>query len=218
VRRDPAGLYAEILRGWHVTAISDLVPDIDGADERPVSLVRDVFDRVDSDPVSQAAAFDATYYIPDDLQVKVDRASMRYGLEVRCPLLDHRVRRFGAELSTGVRTRGGLKSVLRDQLARRVPRRLFERPKMGFGVPLARWMSGPLADRIADSLGSRVFRECGWLDRSTVERVVGAFGSGRVEYAGAVWKLFVLSDALGKLESSSTGTSFGLGMMSGRAA
>jgi hypothetical protein len=56
------------------------------------------------------------------------------------------------------------------------------------------------------------------LDRSTVERVVGAFGSGRVEYAGAVWKLFVLSDALGKLESSSTGTSFGLGMMSGRAA
>ncbi len=218
VRRDPAGLYAEILRGWHVTAISDLVPDIDGADQRPVSLVRDVFDRVDSDPVSQAAAFDATYYIPDDLQVKVDRASMRYGLEVRCPLLDHRVRRFGAELSTGVRTRGGLKSVLRDQLARRVPRRLFERPKMGFGVPLARWMSGPLADRIADSLGSRVFRECGWLDRSTVERVVGAFESGRVEYAGAVWKLFVLSDALEKLESSSTGTSGGLGMMSGRAA
>jgi len=218
VRRDPAGLYAEILRGWHVTRISEIVPDIEGADVRPVSLVRDVFARVNADPVSQAAAFDATYYIPDDLQVKIDRASMRFGLEVRCPLLDHRVRRFGAELMTRVRTRDGLKTVLRDQLARRVPRRLFERPKMGFGVPLANWLAGPLADRVADSLGARVFRECGWLDRATVKRVVGAFDSGRVEYAGAVWKLFVLSEALQKLSAVRLSKSTHVGVSAGRAA
>jgi len=199
---DPAGLYAEILRGWHVTRISEVVPDIEGADLRPVSLVRDVFGRVDADPISQAAAFDAAYYIPDDLQVKVDRASMRVGLEVRCPLLDHRVSRFGAELTTRVRTRDGLKAVLGDQLARRVPRVLFDRPKKGFGVPLAKWLAGPLADRIADSMGTRVFRECSWLDRGTVEAVIQAFRSGRVEYAGAVWKLFVLSETLQKLQSA----------------
>lgn len=204
---DPPGLYAEILRGWHVTSISQVVPDIDGADERPVSLVRDVFDRVDADPVSSAAAFDAAFYIPDDLQVKVDRASMRFGLEVRCPLLDHRVRRFGAELSTDLRTRRGLKTVLRDQLARRVPRALFERPKMGFGVPLAGWLAGPLADRIADSLGAQVFRECGWLDRETVESVMRSFRSGRSEYAGAIWKLFVLSEVLQKQATTTTAAS-----------
>jgi len=217
-QRDPAGLYAEILRGWHTTRISEVVPDIDGADLRPVSLVRDVFARVDADPVSRAAAFDATYYIPDDLQVKVDRASMRFGLEVRCPLLDHRVRRFGAELTTGVRSHEGLKTVLKNQLARRVPRRLFERPKMGFGVPLAKWLAGPLADRVADSLGTRVFRECGWLDRATVRRVVESFGSGRVEHAGAVWKLFVLSETLQKLHSAASSESTCFTASSGRAA
>ena len=218
VQRDAAGLYAEILRGWHATRISEVVPDIAGADVRPASLVRDVFARVDADPVSRAAAFDATYYIPDDLQVKIDRASMRFGLEVRCPLLDHRVRRFGAELTTGVRTHDGPKSVLRDQLARRVPRRLFERPKMGFGVPLAKWLAGPLADRVADSLGTRVFRECGWLNRATVTSVVQAFGSGRVEYAGAVWKLFVLSEALQKLNTAAASKSTHVGVSTGRAA
>ena len=107
---------------------------------------------------------------------------------------------------------------LEDQLARRVPRRLFERPKMGFGVPLANWLAGPLADRVADSLGAREFRECGWLDRATVKRVVGAFGSGRVEYAGAVWKLFVLSEALQKLSAARLSKSTHVGVGAGRAA
>ena len=155
-KRDAAGLYAEILRGWHATSLAQLIPGVAGADEIPVQLVRDVFGRVNASPLSQAAAFDVAYYIPDDLQVKVDRASMRVGLEVRCPLLDHRVSRFGAELTTRVRTRDGLKTVLGDQLARRVPRVLFDRPKKGFGVPLAKWLAGPLADRIADSMFQQI--------------------------------------------------------------
>jgi hypothetical protein len=89
---------------------------------------------------------------------------------------------------------------------------------MGFGVPLARWLAGPLADRIADSLGAQVFRECGWLDRATVESVVRAFGSGRVEYAGAVWKLFVLSEALQKLKAATPSESPRRTVIAGRAA
>ncbi len=204
--RDPAGLYAEILRGWHATPLSALIPDIDGADDLPATLVRDVFDRVDADPLSAAAAFDAAYYIPDDLQVKIDRASMRYGLEVRCPLLDRRVMAFGAELSTRAKMCRGPKTMLRDQLARRVPRRLFERPKMGFGVPLANWLAGPLAGRITDSLGTRVFRECGWLEMRTVDEVVKAFRGGQTAHAGAIWKLFVLSESLQKAAAASGST------------
>ncbi len=193
---DAAGLYAEIMRGWHATAISEIVPEIPGADERPVTLFRDVFARVDADPLSQAAAFDAAYYIPDDLQVKVDRASMRHGLEVRCPLLDHRIRQFGASLTTRVKMRSGSKSLLKDQLSRHVPRQLFERPKMGFGVPLASWMRGPLGERFQDSLGARAFRECGWLDQSTVARVADGLAQGRPGCAGAAFKLMVLSETL----------------------
>ena len=193
---DPAGLYAEILRGWHVTPCSTLLPEIAGADEAPVQLVRDAFQRVDADPLAQAAAFDAAYYIPNDLQVKVDRASMRYGLEVRCPLLDHRVRLAGARLSTADKLAGGPKSILKNVLARRVPRRLFERPKRGFAVPLEEWLAGPLRDRVADALAARVFRECGWLEQQTVRDVQRAFRGGQREYAGAVWKLFVLSESL----------------------
>ena len=89
---------------------------------------------------------------------------------------------------------------------------------MGFGVPLAKWLAGPLADRVADSLGTRVFRECGWLNRATVTSVVQAFGSGRVEYAGAVWKLFVLSEALQKLNTAAASKSTHVGVSTGRAA
>ncbi|MDP7275386.1 MAG: asparagine synthase (glutamine-hydrolyzing) [Planctomycetaceae bacterium] len=202
--RDPAGLYAEILRGWHATSLAQLVPGVAGADEIPVQLVRDVFGRVDADPLSQAAAFDVAYYIPDDLQVKVDRASMRFGLEVRCPLLDRRVMSAGAELSTSVLRAGGPKSVLRNVLARRLPRRLFERPKSGFAVPLAAWLAGPLRDRVADALRARVFRECGWLEMRTVQDVGRAFVAGRTEHAGAIWKLFVLSEMLQRAAAGSS--------------
>jgi len=201
-RRDAAGLYAEILRGWHATSLAQLIPDVAGADEAPVQLVRDVFGRVDADPLSQAAAFDVAHYIPDDLQVKVDRASMRYGLEVRCPLLDRRVMSFGARLSTSVRMAGGPKSVLRNVLARRVPRQLFERPKSGFDVPLNEWLSGPLRERVSDALRARAFRECGWLEMRTVRKVEQAFLRGHAEHAGGIWKLFLLSEML---QRASTG-------------
>ena len=200
---DPAGLYAEILRGWHVTLPSALLPDIAGADEAPVQLVRDAFDRVDADPLAQAAAFDAAYYIPDDLQVKVDRASMRYGLEVRCPLLDRRVMAAGARLATSGKLAGGPKSILKNALARRVPRRLFERPKRGFDVPLAAWLAGPLRDRVADALQARAFRECGWLEMQTVRDVQRSFQEGHGEHAGAIWKLFVLSESLQRASAGS---------------
>ena len=203
-KRDAAGLYAEILRGWHATPLAQLIPDVAGADEAPVQLVRDVFGRVDADPLSQAAAFDVAHYIPDDLQVKVDRASMRYGLEVRCPLLDRRVMSLGAGLSTAARMSQGPKSVLRNLLARRVPRRLFERPKSGFDVPLSSWLSGPLRERVSDSLRARAFRECGWVEMRTVRSVERDFLRGHVEHAGGVWKLFLLSEMLQRASMGSS--------------
>lgn len=192
--RDAAGLYAQLIGGSAIVSPSELLCDVPSSRENPAEhLVRDLFARVPADPLSQAACFDAAYYIPDDLQVKMDRASMRVSLEVRCPLLDHRVTRFGAELTTRTKFCDGQKTILRDELARFAPRRLFERSKHGFSVPMRAWLSGPLRDGVHEAFCQRSVRECGWLNSATLLRLERDYHAGRTELSSTLWMLFVLA-------------------------
>jgi asparagine synthase (glutamine-hydrolysing) len=93
------------------------------------------------DPLDFMARHDLTHYLADDLLVKLDRASMAVSLEARLPMLEPRLVSFALSLPPAIKTN---KRVLRDVLSRYVPRELFERPKQGFSVPLARWLRGPL--------------------------------------------------------------------------
>jgi asparagine synthase (glutamine-hydrolysing) len=122
---------------------------------------------------------DLRYFLPDDILVKVDRATMATGLEGREPLLDHRLVEFALRLPFAMR-RGALgpKHLLRKVLYKYVPRELLERPKQGFGVPLASWLRGELAPLVHEYLAPHRIREAGLFDPERVARTVANFRDG----------------------------------------
>ena len=96
--------------------------------------------------VEEVSFWDIENYLKDDLLVKVDRASMKYGLETRVPLLDYRIVEFSLNLSSQLKInkRGTMKYLLKRVLYDYVPKQLLERPKWGFGIPLVKWLKTDL--------------------------------------------------------------------------
>jgi asparagine synthase (glutamine-hydrolysing) len=136
---------------------------------------------------------DLVSYLPDDILAKVDRASMAVGLEVRAPLLDHRVVEFALRLPPPLTHRGGVsKVILRRLLYKRVPQSLVDRPKMGFGVPLADWFRGPLRARMDDYCDSRAFEALG-LNPAPLRRLWTQFTAGASVRPDLVWQAFCLA-------------------------
>jgi len=163
---------------------------------RPGDYLREEFAAVEGlDAAAATAAVDAATYLPNDILVKVDIASMANSLEVRSPFLDHEVFAFGLTLPTrlkvGSLARGG-KLLLRQAFADLLPPRILRREKMGFGVPMASWLRGPLRDHLRrvvlspESLGRGYFRP------ETLERLVAEHLEARADHADRLWALMVL--------------------------
>ena len=104
--------------------------------------------------VDDFSRFDFYRYLPDDILVKVDRASMAYSLEARVPVLDFRVAEFAYSLPESVKLQNGAKSILKEIVYKYIPRKLIDRPKMGFGVPLKKWFRNELKDILLDKINS----------------------------------------------------------------
>jgi asparagine synthase (glutamine-hydrolysing) len=139
-------------------------------------------------PATQARALDMLGYLPDDILTKVDRASMAVGLEVRVPLLDHRVVQFAWRLPAERLTAGGQgKRPLRAVLDRYVPRNLIDRPKTGFGVPIGDWLRGPLRPWAEDLLSPDALAAEGLFAPDLVRARFAEHLSGRRDWQYALW-------------------------------
>ena len=144
------------------------------------------------DPLARMMWLDAALRLPESILVKVDRASMGVGLEVRCPLLDHRVVELLARMPTAWKVRDGQRKwLLRRVLARHVPPALTERAKRGFGVPLGDWLRGELREWAESLLDERGLREDGLLDAAAVRSVWRGHVTGRRDRRFLLWNLLV---------------------------
>lgn len=121
-------------------------------------------------PVDQASYVDIKTWLVDDILVKADRMSMAHSLEVRCPLLDHRVVEFAAQLPPEYKLRGFAKKHLLKQSQRgRLPAWVLDRPKRGFNAPVSQWLLGPLRELCRDTLFSVQMRQ--WFDQDAMQRL-----------------------------------------------
>jgi asparagine synthase (glutamine-hydrolysing) len=171
--------------------------------QRPEDIVRNVHPATDpneavlmgSEPASlldRMMLADQMTYLPDDLLAKVDRASMAASLEVRAPLLDHRVVEFSWRLPHGLKLRDGVgKWILRQVLYRRVPSAMVERPKMGFSVPIDRWLRGPLKTWAEELLTAKALGRDGLLAPAEILRTWREFQSGRRPAGARLWAVIM---------------------------
>ncbi|MDB4949151.1 MAG: hypothetical protein JWM27_1800 [Gemmatimonadetes bacterium] len=143
-----------------------------------------------SNPVDRMLWIDNRTYLPGDLLVKMDIASMHCGLETRSPLLDHEVIEFCASLPAHLKVRNRVGKALLKKLGEKyLPHDLLYRPKMGFGIPLEEWLRGPLRPVVERTLGSEEVMAP--LDPEVIRRTLAQFYGHGAAHASRVWALLM---------------------------
>ena len=144
------------------------------------------------DPLALIQYLDLKTYLIGDINTKVDRASMAHSLEVREPLMDHKLVEWLATLPSTQKIRGQEgKFLLKKAMESKLPNDVLYRPKMGFSVPLANWFRGPLKQRVQEALlGSRL-ADSGWFNRPYLQHILDAHNTGSRDYSASIWTILM---------------------------
>ena len=160
-----------------------------------------------ADFVEEMMYLDTLTYLPDDILVKVDRASMGASLETRAPFVDHEIIEFAWTLPLSMKLHKGVgKYVVRKVLEKFVPPALTERPKAGFGVPLGKWLREDLRDWVEDALDPGRMAAQGLLDPVAVQKHWREHLSGRRDCGFQLWSVLVLQSWLAHQTSATKAT------------
>jgi asparagine synthase (glutamine-hydrolysing) len=162
--------------------------------QRQPSVLEDTWDEGSADDlVNRMLEVDVNTYLPDDLLVKVDIASMAYSLEARSPLLDHRLLEFTAGLPGSQKVRGTeRKVVMREALRGWIPDRILDGPKRGFGLPMVgRWFRGELRSYITDVLTDPATLDRGYFDGDYVRELLSRHQDGSRDNSMQLWSLLM---------------------------
>jgi len=152
------------------------------------------------DPLSLIQYLDLQTYLVGDINTKVDRASMAHALEVREPLMDHKLVEWLATLRSDLKVRRGEgKWLLKKSMEPHLPNDVMYRPKMGFAVPLMRWFRGPLRVRVRTALLGGGLAQTGMFHTPYLEHLVDAHSSGRRDYSSPLWTLLMFEAFLRKV-------------------
>jgi len=152
----------------------------------------DLYNESGLDLFSSMMLMDLKTYLPDDILVKVDRATMAVALEGREPFLDHKILEWTCQLPTEFKYRNGVsKYILRKVLYKYVPKELLDRPKQGFRVPIYKWFKKDLKELYKEYLNEHRISSAGIFDSVVVKRLFDDYFMDRVVNHNKIWLLFV---------------------------
>jgi asparagine synthase (glutamine-hydrolysing) len=154
-------------------------------------------------PLSLVQYLDMKTYLVDDILTKVDRASMAHALEVRVPLLDHELVEWMSSLPPHLKLKGrDGKHLFKSALRAHLPHEIIDRPKMGFAVPLASWLRGPLRARVRGAVLGERLADTGLFERRCLNELLDSHDRGQRDHSAALWSLLMF-DAFLKREQGS---------------
>ncbi len=189
---DPIEMFAQLISNSE--NVPRVLPGFRTTGKDSSTWLHQLMTGVDFQSSTQAVMFlDAVTYLPDDILCKLDRATMGVSLEGRVPLLDHRLVELAWRLPTKWKIHNGRgKWILREVLSKYVPAKLFERPKMGFAIPVGDWVRGPLRDWAESLLGDATAAQSGVLEMQGVRSVWSDHLSGRSATDQRIWTVLML--------------------------
>jgi asparagine synthase (glutamine-hydrolysing) len=148
-------------------------------------------------PLSLVQYLDMKTYLPGDILTKVDRASMAHALEVRVPLLDHKLVEWISSLPPEIKLHGREgKYVFKKAMEPYLPDNILYRPKMGFGVPLAGWFRGPLREKVRAGVLSPIMSDSGFFDMAFLQTMVDQHQTGARDHSAGLWSLLMYESFL----------------------